>query len=399
MRKPNIAGLDIAEFKGKRVNLAIHAEDLLLHIITIPKAKDEEIQSILEGKVNQYVAFAGVKTVIGWEKLGEVAEAGERKLRILLAVAKRALVDSHIAAVEKAGLSIEAITFPCLAVLDLLKKSSLKSGPRENKIFVDLDGQQTFIMFLKGGAIHFVHQGRFEGLSGDLKKILQQGEKVSSIVLHSQTQPADNLIEKLNAELGQTVILELNMTAKGLAQLKRPKINLLPWEVKQAEEWREQITYFLFSVVGLSLFMIALFFLFYLGGFILDRQIAAVQAELDKPTEQFVQLKEIEDKTNEIKELLVGRQRILEKHQGFPWDDVFAELTELVPANVYLTRVEADQEEAVIISGVAGSSDYIFDFVRKLKEAKHFKNADLKVVREAEEASGMTEFSIYTEKK
>lgn len=387
------------KIKSRKVNLAIHGSDLIFHIVTIPNAKDFEIRSILEQKVNQYVAFAGVKTAIGWEKIEEVSEAGKKRLRILLVVAKRKLVDFYINAIEKAGLQIETITFPCLAVLSELKQASLKSGPCENKIFVDLDGKQTSILFLKGGAINFVHQGDLDGLSSDLIKILQREGGVSGIIVHSQAQAADDLVKKLGVEVGQSVTLEQGMTARGLAQLKKTKINLLPWEVKNAEEWCQQISYFLFSVVGLSFFMLFIFFMLYLGSFVVGKQIAALQTELDMPTEQFVQLREIENKTKEIKKLLAGRKRIAEKSRDFPWDDFFNELTELAPANVYLTRVEVDQEEIVIISGVAKSSDYIFDFIKKLKASKHFKNVDLKVVRDTEEKGAKVSFSIYAEKK
>lgn len=385
--------------KSKKVNLALHLPDLLLHMMTLPMMKDEEIQSVLESKVNKYVAFAGVKTVIGWEKMSEISEAGERKLRVLLAVAKRSLVDPYIAAIEQAGLQIEAITFPCLAALTALKKTSLNGGHRDNKIFVDLDAGQTFVLFLKEGEVAFIHQGDIESLRRDLKNLLEREEKTSGIVLHSQIQVADDWVKELNAELSQSITLELNRTALGLSQLKNPAINLLPAEVKSAAEWRKQLSHFLFSVMWLSIFMILLFFLLYLGSSIIEKQITVVQSELDRPTEQFVQLKEVEDKIREAKKLAAGRQRVAEKRRSSPWKDVFNELIEIMPANVYLSKVEVSQEESIMITGLSISSDDIFDFVNKLKTANTFKNTDLKIVREAEEKGEMVFYSIYAERK
>lgn len=388
------------KIRSKKVNVAIHVPDLLVHILTIPMVKDEEIQSILENKINTYVMFAGVTTVIGWEKILEISEVGERKLKVLLTVAKRALLDPYIAAIMQAGLQIESITVPCLAVMHALKQTSLKSGPRENKILVDLDSfGQTSILLLKGGTVTFTHQGTIECLTDDLKKLLQREEKISDIVLHSQTHVPDDVVTKLTTELKKPITTELNMTASGLAQFKAPAINLLSSEVKSEEQWRTYISHFLFSVLWLSLFMLFLFFFLYAGNSIMAKKITRVNTELNTPNKQAAQAKEVEDTITETRRLLAGRQRVMQKNQNFPWDDVFTELTEILPSNVSLTHVEVNAEESMLLSGMARSSDYIFDFFNKLKNANYFKNADLKVVKKEDETGERVLFSIYAERK
>ncbi len=383
------------KIKSRRVNLTIHGSDLLLHIVTIPHVKDAEIQSVLRQKVNQYVAFAGVKTAIGWEKIGDVVEVGERKLKILLAVVKRERVDSYIKAVEKAGLFINAIAFPSLASLRALKLSS----SRGKKIFVDVEKKQTFIHILERGAITFVHtHNAGADLADDLRKVLQRAGEIKNIIFHVADEGLRDLAKQLGEKLGKPVEVELNKTAQGLAGAESFKTNLLPEDVREREEWRHHIAYSLGAIIGVSLFMLVLFFLFLLAGFILNMQISKVKGRLDNPTIQFAQLKEIENKTKEVKKLIAGRRQLVEKFYGFTWDDIFAELTGLVPEKVYLTKIGIGEEDIVSISGVAKASDYIFDFMNKLKSSKHFKNVDLQIVQQQERAGKMISFRIYAEK-
>jgi type IV pilus assembly protein PilM len=407
------------KIKCKRVSLALHGEGILLRTITIPFVKEEGIQSVLENRAKQYLAFAGANMVVAWEKLGETVEAGEKKLKVLLAASKRSLVDSYLAALKKAGLFVSGITLPSLAATRALLDGSLKSRASESRILVAIDYNQTFIHLFQGGIISFTHilnygardflsaPDTFDRLVETLNRILASKAEAVKIIFSLSSAKLKDMVKKAEERLAKSVEigwgtlkpapeLEEAVVALGLARSEPLKINLLPSEVKSAEEWRMHISYFLYSLSGLSLSMLALFFALYLSSYVIESQIAAVKGELSRPTIIFSRLKEVENKTDEVNDLVAGRRQIIQRSPGFYWGEIFQELPTLLPVNIRLTRMEI-KEAVVMLGGEARSSDAVFDFMQRLKTSKNLSNVDLQIVKEEE--GGLVSFSIYTEKQ
>ena len=330
--------------------------------------------------------------------------------KFLLAVARRDLVDSYINAVELAGLLIHCVVLSPLASWQALKEGSLKSKGKEKMIFINVDEQQTFVLVLEGNSVLLTHNlalgaqvlaaspEKLAVLAEDLQKILHREQPIAGVVIHADNSLVNDLVRPLGEGLGQEIKVEYNKTAAGLAQSVDPKINLLPLEVKKLEELREHIFYFLFALTGVAALMIVSFFLLYFWSFTLNNRIEAAKAELSKPSIKFTRLKEVEEQSELVARLIVGRRRMVEKYGNFYWDNVFNELTELVPESIFLSKIDVKDGDVIIVDGLTAKSDNAFDFIQKLKTAKNLKKISLQYVRDSDEFENAVNFSIYAEK-
>ncbi|MBU0501621.1 MAG: pilus assembly protein PilM [bacterium] len=386
------------KIKSKTVALAIHGPDLLLHVTSIPYIKEAGIRESLEKKVNQYVAYAGTETALAWQKVDETFQDGERKLKLLIAVAKRSLVNSYVKAVELAGLRIRTISLPSIASFNALAETSLKNQARELKLFAHVDKSQVFIHVVQGTAITFAHGASLDDLIPDIQKVISSYQGIASVVVYCADENLKHLFRDIGQEIGKPVQMETDKVAAGLIKMKSTSLNLLPLDVRLLEEWRSQLVYFLVTVFGTTFFMLGLFFAIYFWGFMIEEQIAEIKAQLSQPNLEFTQLKEIEDKTLEIKALIAGRRQMVEKRTDFKWDDILKKITELVPAKVGLIDIE-HREKEILLEGEAVASDNVFVFLRQLKKANYFKEVELRQVRQRQASGDLTTFSIRLELK
>ena len=407
----------------KRVSIAIRGEGIMLRVEVVPYAREDKVEELLRAKLNQYVVFTGAEVVLGWETMEEIAVEGKRWLRVLVAAAKSDMVRSYIEALRRAGLAISAITFPSLAIASALRDGSLKGRISESKVLVAVDEKSTFVHLLQGEKVSLVHtidigsdgfmrdESAFNALVDEVNKIIGARKEAARIIFGGGKAGLEEMINREKGRFSRPVEMGWGtlkpspelfpaMAAVGLARQEPFQINLLPVDEVTAEEWRKSVAYLLYALSGFSLFMLLTFFALNLGSVVLNAQIATVKNELGKPSFQFTQLREIEEKTKKIKELISGRRETMKNYKGLGWDVLLREISGLIPESARLLEIDHRSGNAVSLRGEAMSSGGVFEFIRNLRTSEYFGAVELRLMRlEGKQNNDLIGFNIMAEKR
>jgi type IV pilus assembly protein PilM len=170
----------------KRVIIGIANQKIVIRLIEVPYMEKEDLKGALQYQVQDYIPLPVEEVILDFQVVGDyTVESGERMLQILLVAAQRDMINSVVAAVEKAGLRPEVIDVSAFAIVrSLLGMPALASQvlpeerPQEEAVaLVNMGAGITSIVVAEKDIIRFARDIALAG--DDLTEVLSDSLGVS----------------------------------------------------------------------------------------------------------------------------------------------------------------------------------------------------------------------------
>jgi type IV pilus assembly protein PilM len=179
--------LQQAGISSRRVVSSVAGQQsLVVRIIPVPKMTLAELKETMKWEVERHVPFAADQTVVDFEPLAppESIPDGEN-MDVLLAVAQQDLINSHVAALQAAGLQPVAIDIePLASSRALLELANGGNGTTGTVAVVDLGANTSDISIFRDGLISFTRSTPLAGnalsraISEQIGQPLDQAERL-----------------------------------------------------------------------------------------------------------------------------------------------------------------------------------------------------------------------------
>jgi len=142
------------------LNLSISGPEVIVRFVNFPQMTREQMESALVFEAEKYIPFNVNEVVLDFAILGKASEPGQ--MRVLLAAAKRELLDGLLKTVSKLGMSIHILDIDPLAMFNaFIEFNSLPED--KGSAFLDLGHSQTDILISIGKNPYFMRQVQIGG--------------------------------------------------------------------------------------------------------------------------------------------------------------------------------------------------------------------------------------------
>ncbi|HDZ61586.1 MAG TPA: hypothetical protein ENH40_00370 [Nitrospirae bacterium] len=397
----------------------VRGKGAIISFRKLSEAKAGKLKDVLRDGAGDYLTFAGSDTVVDYISLEETIDEGQKQLRVLTAIARREMIDSHLDVIRRAGCEADSIgigliedlraLFPCYsgltAVLAIIDDGAINIFLINRGVAISLHSASLAAAEVKGEIISMLnteiervltYAGEFEGiasiekiiLAGDIKGIGDADIRVMEEELDTNIEIGDPLKE---IETGQGVNREElpdALTGIGLAMRAADMktfgsdINLLPREEKESKELKNQIMQLIIGMV--TIVVIAL-----VGSAALQLIIERIEKQtimaaeiLDSPTLVISELLGLEEGFKKAtRELNAGGHVAGEAEEG-KWSEILNEIKIIIPKHARLQHLTSDRNGAISLTGEAASQKVVFNFIKNLTESPYFNNVELMSVQD-----------------
>jgi len=152
--------LAAGHFRPGEVVAAIAGQGVVVRHVQFPKMPEEELREALKWEGQKHIPFPVEDAVVDFEVIHGVADPEAASMEVMLVAAQRSIVDSHLAAIELAGLNVVAVDVQPFTVLRALRYEPPGAGrppAAGNGIvaYVDIGAGTTDIVIADGEIIRF----------------------------------------------------------------------------------------------------------------------------------------------------------------------------------------------------------------------------------------------------
>lgn len=162
-----------------------------------------------------------------------------------------------------------------------------------------------------------------------------------------------------------------------------PYINLLPWRETARKERQQQFLAILGVIAGVAVFFVFLLNLYYSerldGQEYRNNYLRSEISILDKRIREIRNLNKTKDDLNQRIELI----ELLQESRNLG-TEVFNEISRVVPAGIYLTKVEK-KGSGLLIQGKSESNNRLSNMMREIEASELLEDADLDSIVSAEQ--------------
>jgi type IV pilus assembly protein PilM len=147
------------KFKGKRVVLGVANQRVIVRQADLPAMSEADLRAALRFEAQELIPIPVEDAILDSQILEEsVSPEGETRMRILLAAAQRDMVRTHLAALEAAGLTAQAVDVVPFALVRALYDPATQSftGDGSAEAIVCIGGGVTNVVVHEQGVPRFV---------------------------------------------------------------------------------------------------------------------------------------------------------------------------------------------------------------------------------------------------
>ncbi len=159
--------------KNKSVAFSINSSFVITKTLRMPLVVDEEIEQAVMWEAEQYAPVGLDEVNVSYQVLKK--DEGKKEMVILIAITKRAIIESYKTAFKRAKLRLEVVDVDVFAVSNAFLFSQPKAFDKHN-LLVDLGHSSTKLVFLKDGLPTFARYMDF-----NFSSILNEAEDVFNI--------------------------------------------------------------------------------------------------------------------------------------------------------------------------------------------------------------------------
>lgn len=385
--------------KSKRVAVTVSDLPLIIRPAAYPKVPEEKIKEALKPEVDKYMV--GEEPIIDYCSL--------EKDKILLFSIKKALANSLLSVMGKAGLDLVAIDIESLSVLRTLVDSNIDPTSKDTSMLVLVFPHKLELIIITKGLPQYLRSVDVENIANIIREVeltKKSWEEQSSqspikkiIILGSDSRAKDLFVE-LPEEIGALEVAQplgsppdkytlSQSTSIGLA-LRGKKtfpfdINFVPPEKHK----KLQIKRRFFSVfTSLSIILICIFATnLILSGIIssIHNKLIPIKRDLDTYQHALTQIEEV----YETKKILIKginyRKEFLSKVKRLPLALILDDIRKFIPQEVWLTKVSHKSEGSVILTGESFSQEAVYKYNNLLYFSDYFKDPKVSDITTKEE--------------
>ena len=195
------------------LNISISGPEVIVRFVNFPQMTREQLQNALVFEAEKYIPFNVSEVVLDFVILGKAQEAGQ--MRVLLAAAKKALVENLVKTVEKLGMSVHILDIDPLAMFNAFSEFNTLAEDK-GAAFLDLGHSQTDILISIGKNPYFMRQVQIGGkdvtaaicralsVSPDRAEEYKAGagEEEKTAIAHATGSVLDDLVKEIQLSFG-----------------------------------------------------------------------------------------------------------------------------------------------------------------------------------------------------
>lgn len=152
-------GLARGRIKPGEVVAAIAGQGVVVRHVKFPRMPEEELREAIRWEGQQYIPIPIEEAVVDFDIIDGYSDANEAEMEVMLVAAPRKLVDSHVEAIELAGLTPIAIDVQPFTVLRALRYEPRGSRASGNvglaTAYIDIGAGTTDILIAQGERLRF----------------------------------------------------------------------------------------------------------------------------------------------------------------------------------------------------------------------------------------------------
>ncbi|HCF91903.1 MAG TPA: hypothetical protein DER58_05475, partial [Firmicutes bacterium] len=143
----------------KEIYVAIAGQSVVVRQVRFPNMPADEVHNAIQWEADKYLPFSPEEAVIDFHIIGPAESEGE--IEVMLVAAQNELVNSHVAAIEAAGLTPVAMDVQPFAILRSLGLESLENQRCSG--LIDIGAGTTDVVIFKGDSLKFTRIIPFGG--------------------------------------------------------------------------------------------------------------------------------------------------------------------------------------------------------------------------------------------
>lgn len=152
-------GLAEGRIKPGEVVAAIAGQGVVVRHVRFPRMPEEELREAIKWEGQQYIPIPIEEAVVDFDIIDGYSDAGEAEMEVMLVAAPRKLVNSHVDAIQLAGLTPIAIDVQPFTVLRALRYepggSAASDNGRSATAYIDIGAGTTDILIAQGERLRF----------------------------------------------------------------------------------------------------------------------------------------------------------------------------------------------------------------------------------------------------
>jgi type IV pilus assembly protein PilM len=386
--------------RDHHVITSVSCEDVLCHILRLPATEPVELKQMLDLQIDSITPLPLEEVVYSFEPL----ETVEGQTRVLVAIARKSVVNDRIEALETAGLQAEIVSVDALAMFRALNQRSLLAGDDKLNVLAILGAASANIIVYSQGAPLTVRSivlgaAAESVLREELQRTLVAAEAlqpqraIGGVTFLAQSESmkafAENVAKGLNAP--SSFLTNGAVPSAGLslclqcAGREVTTLNLLP------DEWRQKRKTATFRrrlirgaiAVGVLYALVLAAFLTFLA--VKKAQLHRVDSEIKNRQAEFTQAKQLQS-------TLIATRKQLDMSSSAL--EVLRDVASRLPENVKLTYFHYKKDQTVSLKGQAPSAAIANDFQSRLEKSEMFLPGGVKAGRSDTGAGGLTKFDL-----
>lgn len=419
--------LSCEKISPSKIFITIFREDVVTHLIDLPKMSKEEIDEVILGKVEDISLFADKD----FEYIHSSYSLNEKRIRVIFSAVFKNNLNYFIEGVKLTKISLESLELTPLNLLGILYRLSENKqvealvvlGERISCILVFFKKQCRFFYTANTGKSDFVlsEGNKINNLAfldwvEELRRIFKsyivgykgKEEAISRVWFVWDKEGAQDLDQDLSRELGQEVRkIDINaipgLTIKNGNEFNPIDIFSLASVISSGKKFKSEFSFDKFltgekfkrllrQVVTASLIYLAV-----TGGILGNIAIGyrmktkTVSARLNKINSQIVQVKaKVQSLRLERNDSLEIKNKLLEQISSVKilnslyWSKVFGEVISCLPKDLSLTFFEILESGRIEIKGESFRIESMAELMRKMNKSSILKDVESNFLKEKE---------------
>jgi Tfp pilus assembly protein PilN len=402
-------------FKSNRLSkdcvvLGIPRKDIVLRYLDLPSEVEDNLKQVVHYQVQSFEPTED-SSYYDYVLLGN--NEASKKLTVLLAMVRKALLDEHLRLLQEVGIKPVAVVGSSMGLTNLFLQNQ-KDLKDKTFILADLSSSTFELIAVRNGSFAYSRETSKEDdrswndlvlrevseaaskmrLEPDsaLERIVLSGESSESALRDIQTDIPDceliknfvhfTMTEETNGHI-QEASSALGLAYTGMVRRPFIKMNLLPSELRIRQTRWAFIPTAVFGLAIIALLIGLIFHKTYLNEIEIkkmDKTIASNKIPLKKVKDLKDQAEALEAKVKSFEDLIGKRDMNLE---------ILQELTTILPTDTYLNTY-VNRDGTIQLVGVSGSSA---DLIQKLDKSPFLKDVVLRAPLR-EQSKGKDLFNI-----
>lgn len=196
------------EIPSNKVNISLSGKSTLVRDLWVPQMSHQELEASLKYELDQYVPFPAEEVYSDNYILDSNSlTRKEGQMRVILAVAKKKLIENYMAQMKQAGLALNVIDMDALALFNVFCGCNPGEKEKVTVALVDIGSSKSIIDILSEGVLVFTREVEYgvgrvrDGISKEFNISKEESDKLICIKDTRIENWVQTLVDKLGKEL------------------------------------------------------------------------------------------------------------------------------------------------------------------------------------------------------